>query len=176
MGRIQRYLTVGLCLLTGCGSAMGERATGFEMELGLLTEENSEDSNSESEILTLDGGKGHYEWNYGGYHPDENFVTEKSRDFELTDEEVEGLKLYIKDHQLNQDLEEIQSMGEMGRSVEMYLDLTINGVESKIKIEGMSDIWGSGDGGTNLENFATIEEVQDLIYTIKDLGGLYEED
>lgn len=145
------------------------------MDLELRSEENSEDSNSETEVLTLDGGKGHYEWNYDGYHPDDNFVTQKAVDFELTDEEVEGLKLYIKDHALNEDLEEIESTGEMGRAVTLELTVNINGEESTVHIEGMSDMWGSGGDSTNVTNFATIEAVQDLIYTIKDLGGLYEE-
>lgn len=145
------------------------------MDLELRSEENSEDSNSETELLTLDGGRGRYEWNYDGYHPDADFVTEKKFDFELTDEEVEGLKLYIKDHALNQDLEEIQSTSEIGRAVTLLLTVQINGVESVVHLEGMSDMWGEGDDKSNLENAALIETVQDLIYTIKDLGGLYEE-
>jgi hypothetical protein len=43
-------------------------------------------------------------------------------------------------------------------------------------MKGMSYIWeNGGDGSGNLDNIALIEAAQSLIYTVKDLGGLYED-
>ena len=159
-------------LLSGCSSAV-ERD--FSLNLMLRSEENSDDSNSQTETLEINGTHGEYTWVYEGYHPSEDFDTEKSEDFDLTAEQVESLKMFLSSNGLDLELEESKSTGEFGNTVEMTLELEIEGEKTNISIAGMSAIYGSGhDGESNLENFATVESAQDLIYTVKDLGGLYD--
>lgn len=161
-----------MLVLNGCGTAA---QSDFALSLTLRSEENSEDSNSQTEMLELDGTRGEYTWTYDGYAPNEDFEREKKESFKLSEEQVESLKLFLKNKGLDQDLVEEKSTGEMGNSVEMNLELEIDGEKTSITISGMSAIYGSGTGESNLENFATLEAAQDLIYTVKDLGGLYEE-
>lgn len=161
-----------MLVLSGCGTAA---QNDFALSLTLVSEENSDDSNSQTETLELDGTRGEYTWVYDGYAPNEDFEREKKESFTLSEEQVESLKLFLKNKGLDQDLVEEQSTGEMGNSVELNLELEIAGENTAITISGMSAIYGSGTGESNLENFATVEAAQDLIYTVKDLGGLYDE-
>lgn len=155
----KRFLVFLLCagLLSGCNSAT---QSDFALNFYLKSEENSADAVSAVETLELNGTQGEYTSTYS------------DEAFELTSEQVESLKLFIEERALNQDLVEEKSVDEAGRSVEMTLSIEMNGVSTEIKLTGMSETDG---GPTNLENFATIETAQDLISTVKDLGGLYEE-
>lgn len=158
------------------GSCSAPTQSDFSLELYLKAEENSEDSNSQTETLDIDGTDVTYTWTYEGYHPGDDFDTEVKESFELTDEQIQSLKLFIKDQGLDQNVSEQQSTGEFGDSVEMTLTVEIEGVVSEISISGMSALYGSGETGrSNLENFAAVEAAQDLISTVKDLGGLYSE-
>lgn len=154
---------VAVILLTGCSGVLQKD---FSVNLYLKAEENSEDSNSQTETLELNGTRGEYTWTYGGT---------RMESFTLSEEEVESLKLFLKDKALNVDLVEEKPMDEMGNTVDMKLEIEIEGEKSEIVVRGMSAIYGNGSGESNLENFDTVEAAQDLIYTVKDLGGLYEE-
>lgn len=153
----KRFLVFLLCagFLGSCNSAA---QSDFALSLYLKSEENSADAVSVIETLELDGTRGEYTSTYS------------DEDFELTSEQVESLKLFIEESALNQDLVEEKSVDESGRSVEMTLSIDMNGVSTEIKLAGMSETDG---GPTNLENFVYIETAQDLISTVKDLGGLY---
>lgn len=171
----KRSLTLLLCasLLGGCSASI---QNDFALELYLKAEENSEDSNSQTETLEIDGTDVTYTWTYEGYHPGDDFDTEVKESFELTDEQIQSLKLFIKNQGLDQNVSEQQSTGEFGDSVEMTLRTEIEGTVSEIVISGMSAIYGSGETGrSNLENFIYVEAAQDLISTVKDLGGVYDE-
>lgn len=171
----KRSLTLLLCagLLSGCSAST---QNDFSLELYLKAEENSEDSNSQIETLEINGTDVDYTWTYEGYHPNDDFDTEQKESFELTDEQIQSLKLFIKDQGLNQTLTEEKSTGEFGDSVELTLRVEIDGTVSEVAISGMSALYGSGENGrSNLDNFAAVESAQDLISTVKDLGGLYDE-
>lgn len=170
----KRFLVFLLCagLLSGCSTST---QSDFSLELYLKAEENSDDSNSQTETLEIDGTNVDYTWTYEGYHPNDDFDPEEKESFRLTDEQIQSLKLFIKEQGLDQNVMEEKSMGEFGNTVEMTLTVEIEGVETQIAISGMSAIYGDGQGESNLENFAAVEAAQDLIYTVKDLGGLYDE-
>lgn len=161
-----------LSLLGGCTP---ETNSDFYLNLTLKSEENSDDSNSQTETLEINGTHGEYSWVYEGYHPNDDFDTEKKEDFDLSQEQVESLKLFLKTKGLDQDLSEEASTGEMGNAVTLDLELEIGDEKTSISITGMSAIYGNGTGESNLQNFTTIEAVQDLILTVKDLGGVYDD-
>ncbi|MEK9159805.1 MAG: hypothetical protein AAB383_03690 [Patescibacteria group bacterium] len=153
-----------LGFLSGCGTA---DENDFALSLYLKSEENSEDSHSQMETLDIHGTKVTYTSVYEGYSSD--------GDFDLSLEQVESLKLFLKEQGLDQNLEEKRSMTELGTAVELKVDLEIAGEKTSIQLEGMSAIYGDGTGESNLENVATASAAQDLISIVKDLGGLYED-
>ena len=159
-----------LLMLSGCSSVV---ESDFALSLTLRAEENSEDSNSQTETLELNGTRGEYTWTYEGYGTNGDFDPEKKESFTLTEEQVESLKLYLTAHSLAQDLVEEKSREEPGQSVEMTLNLEIDGEKTSIHIAGMSSVYGEDTGKSNLENFASVEAAQDLISTVGDLAGLY---
>jgi hypothetical protein len=165
-------LLLSLPVLTGCAR---DPEVDFALNLYLLSDEQSDDSNSVTETLEMEGVRGNYTWSYYGYHPGEP-PADVNEDFKLTEEQVESLKLFIKDQGLNMDLAEEKPMDELGRRMEFTLSVTMNGESTEISMKGMSYIWeNGGDGSGNLDNIALIEAAQSLIYTVKDLGGLYED-
>lgn len=163
-----------LATLSGCSmGSSGENA--FELELTLISDEISEDSNMVTETLIIEGNSVEYSWVYDGYHPSDDFDRENSFDFELSSEQSASLVLYLEDKGLTQDLEEVQPAQDMGNLVTLDLTVTEGGESHVIHIKGMSDIWGVGQSGGNIVNMATVEAAQDFITTVKDLGGFYED-
>ena len=161
-----------MSLLSGCERSVDND---FALSLTLTSQENSADSNSQTETLDLNSTRGEYTWTYDGYHPSDDFEREKKEHFELTTEQVQSLKFFLTSQGLAQDLKEEAATGELGSSVTMSLELEMAGEKTRIDISGMSAIYGDGNGASNMENFETVEAAQELISTVKDLAGLYED-
>lgn len=163
-----------LATLGGCGIGNSDE-NAFEVELTLISDEISEDSNMVTETLIIEDNSVNYSWFYDGYHPSDDFDRERSFDFELSPEQSASLILYLADKGLTQDLEEVQPAEDMGNLVTLDLTIAEGGETHTIHIKGMSDIWGVGQNGGNIENMATVEAAQDFMTTVKDLGGFYED-
>lgn len=147
----------------------------FSLELVLSFHEQSLDSNSVMESISMNGYHGVYSWTYEGYLPEEGFDRRKKDAFTLSEEQFNGLKAFIIDKGLNQNLDESKSTDGQGTAVSLDLSLVMDGETSLITISGMSAIWSEGAGEGNIENFTYIEASQDLISYLKETAELYED-
>lgn len=158
--------------LSSC-SSFGTEKDVFEVDLTLITNEVSKDSNKVTETLIMNGGKVSYTWVYEGHHPNEDFDRDKEANFNLNSEQVYSLLLYMKDKELLKNLEEIQPDEGMGNLVNLELNVKNGEEKTQIKIRGMSEVLNGNEKSGNISNMATVEAAQDFISTVKDLGGFY---
>lgn len=166
-------LFISAIILAACGPLSPQEE--FSLDLVLSFHEQSLDSNSVTESISMDGYHGVYSWTYEGYLPEEGFDRRKKDSFALSEEQLSGLKAFITDKGLNQNLQENKSTDGQGTAVSLNFSLSMDGKTSSITISGMSAIWSGGSGEGNLENFAYIEASQDLISYLKETAELYED-
>lgn len=126
--------------------------TDFSLHLVLTESEQSEDSNSVTHDITVTGQKVRYHWVYDGYHPNENFDTDKTYIFTLDDDEFEALLAIITEYNLAQSVTENQPLPGLGQSIEGTFDLTQDGVRIQSTLTGTLDSWDDGAVGDNLTN------------------------
>ncbi len=99
----------------------------FHVDLMLVEEEVSDDSNSVTETLSIDGYKGTYHWVYGGYHPNDDFDTDRKESFRLTDEDLQILTLLIRENGLLVSREETVNSTDWWSAFEVTWDITLDG-------------------------------------------------
>lgn len=112
----------GFLSLVGCAPQPD-----FHVDLTLVDEEVSEDSNSVTETLVIDGYKGSYHWVYDGYHPSDDFDTDREYDFRLSDEDLQMLTLLIRENGLLVPREETVPTEDWWRGFEVTWDITLDG-------------------------------------------------
>lgn len=121
MKKFSLLLVAGL-LLVSC-----EAQPDFRVELTVIDEENSEDSNSSTETLTIDGYRGTYTYVYDGYYPGDDFDPEQEYEFRLTDEDLQTLTLLIRENGLLVSRVDTVSTGDWWSSFEVTWDISLQG-------------------------------------------------
>lgn len=94
MKKLIGLLFLGL-LLTACGEPQPD----FHVAVTLVDSENSEDSNSTTRSVKIDGYEARYTWQYSGYSPDTPPPDEKWS-ITLTEEDLQALTLLVRENGL----------------------------------------------------------------------------
>lgn len=126
------FVSVGLLAITGCTAQPD-----FHVDLTLVDEEVSEDSNSVTETLVIDGYKGTYHWIYEGYHPSDDFDTDREYDFRLSDEDLQTLTLLIRENGLLVPREETVPTEDWWRGFEVTWNITLDGQNATGRVLGV---------------------------------------
>lgn len=127
----------------------------FHVDISLVDEEHSEDSNSLSETVTIDGYYGTYYWVYDGYHPDDDFDTDKKYSFLLNDAELQELTLLIRENGLMVSREATVSTGEPWSAFDLTWNNSMEGQSATGHVVGQPISWD--DYHQNGEQMATDE-------------------
>ena len=130
----------------------------FHMSLTVRHMEESEDSNSQEETLEIDGYKGTYTWVYDGYHPDDDFDTDREYSFKLTEEELEELTLLIRENGLLVSREDTVSTGEPWSAFEVTWDMSMGGQTANGEVVGEPISWDDWSS-TGHDSFAEDESL-----------------
>ncbi len=130
------FLFSTLLALSGCAPE-----SDFQVKLTLLDEELGEDSNSQGETLVINGYKGSYHWVYDGYHPDEEWDTDRKYSFELSDEDMHMLTLLIRENGLMVDREATISTGEPWSAFDLTWEMSMGGQSAKGHVVGEAVSW-----------------------------------
>lgn len=133
------FLFLGLSLL-GCSSSPD-----FHVDVSVTHREDSEDSNSTTETVVIDGYEGTYHWVYSGYSPDENMDTDQEFDFTLTDEDLQSLTLLIRENGLMIQREDTVSTGEPWSSFDVSWDNSMGGQSASGHVVGQAISWDDWD-------------------------------
>lgn len=123
-------------------------APDFHVSLRVTHSEESEDSNSQEETLSIEGYRGSYTWVYDGYHPDEDFDGDRDYSFKLTDEELASLTLLIRENGLMVSREDTVSTGEPWSAFDVTWDMSMGGQSASGHVVGEPISWDDwGDFG-----------------------------
>jgi hypothetical protein len=126
-------------------------APDLKIELSIREEENSDDSNSQTTKITIDGRHVVFEWVYSGYHPHSGDVPPVKKTASLTDEQVTALLKLIADKHLDVARDE-KSTGtpSMGRTIAATFSLTRGDKTVKTMLSGWMDVWGKDEKTTQV--------------------------
>jgi hypothetical protein len=137
----QILLLIGAAsLLTACGTTGPQ--PDFHVNLTLRDAEESEDSNSITETIVLDGYEGTYTWTYDGYHPDdENFERDRKYYVKLNVESLQELNLLLRENGLLVNRDAIVSTGEPWSSFDVSWTIAIHDEKSEGHVVGEAISW-----------------------------------
>ncbi len=137
----------------------------FYLSIAFEEQEHSMDAHWEVETLTIADNQGTYTWHYGGYHPDEDFDTEKSLSFTLDDAELEQIKQTILTQKLNRSINERRPIENDSTSVDLQTVMLINDTTTVSKIVGMKSVWNprTEDVQSNIKHIDYVRKIQRLI-------------
>lgn len=151
--------------MTSCSGAPAQMPD-FSLEIIYQEEESSDDSNGQGVSISLADNHVTYEWDYWGYHPNEDFDTHDYHKLTLTDEELEELKLLLIEKNLWQEVYEDKASNLMGDS--LYVEFfAAEGPEAVMStVSGMT--WSLEEREGNIESLEFVEAVDDVIDFIED--------
>lgn len=163
------FAGLGFLLATGCSS---EPSTDFYVSLTFIDQEVSEDSNSRTETILIEGDEGTYTWIYDGYHPDGDFDTEKEFDFELNEEELHDLTLLIRENGLMVSREDTVSTGEPWSAFDITWEMRMGGQSSRGHLEGKPVEWDDWDASEQDsfvadEGLYAVEQVMEYVRNLE---------
>jgi hypothetical protein len=158
-------LVVSIAFLSACSSLTVEDKADFTLEIHYSEEESSEDSNGVSTDIFISDNELTYDWEYNGYHPNEDFVTNINKSIILTPEELTELKLTIEAAELWDEVIEDQINNEMGDSID--LSFSINEAERSVNSEISGMTWSLETKDGNIDNLDYLDSVEDVIYLIE---------
>lgn len=136
------FILFCLILLTACSS---NPDPDFQVSMILVDAEESEDSNSQTETLTIDGYEGSYHWAYEGYTPNEDLDVDQEYSFELTDEQMHDLTLLIRENGLMVPREDTVSTGEPWSAFDLTWDMSMGGQSASGHVVGEPVSWEDWD-------------------------------
>ena len=157
----KHIIKVTFILLVGSVNIMAD--SDFYLRIGLMHQETSKDSNSQKYMLEVDNKEVNYRFRYSGY-PGNSF---KSKEYTLTDKELQELIQQIKDRKINKSIKERRSTKSNGAStisVHLSVSLVLDGKITKSEISGNSRIFRA-DGkikGEIITNKNYIDTVESL--------------
>lgn len=131
-------------------------APDFHVSLIYVDAEQSEDSNSTTETLQIDGYKGSYHWVYDGYTPNDDWDTDREYSFKLTEEDLQSLTLLIRENGLMVDREETVSTGEPWSAFDVQWSMEMGGQSAEGHVVGEAIAWEDWDS-TGHDSFAEDE-------------------
>ncbi len=158
----KHIIKVAFILLIGSTNLMSD--SNFYLKIDLLNKEASKDSNSQRYIIEVKNTDVTYKYTYGGYPGHE----EKSKNYTLTEKELNGIIQEIKDRKINTSIEEIRSTKSNGgstRRVHLSLSLKLDGNITESEISGNTHIFRA-DGkikGEIIKNKKYINRIESLI-------------
>lgn len=163
-----KYIQVLLLslFLTSCGSPALVEDANFLLEIVYQEEESSEDSNGQGVSISIVDNRVMYSWDYWGYHPNDDFETHKSEKMNLSDEDLQSLKVLISEKNLWTPIHEDQPSNLMGDS--LYVEFFASDKEQEVmsSVSGMT--WTFEDREGNLKELEFVDSVDDLINFIED--------
>ena len=130
----------------------------FHVSLTVSHMEESEDSNSQQETVEIDGYKGTYTWVYDGYHPDDDFDTDREYSFKLTEEELQELTLLIRENGLLVSRDDTVSTGEPWSAFDVSWDMSMDGQAASGHVAGEPISWEDWSS-TGHDSFAEDESL-----------------
>lgn len=135
----------------------------LKMELSIKEEEHSEDSNSQTTKITIDGRHVVFEWQYDGYHPHSDAVQPVKKKASLTDAQVTAVLKLIADKHLDVERQE-KSAGtpNMGRTINAAFIFTRGGKTVKTTLSGWMDVWGEDQKTTQVVPKESVNALRSL--------------
>lgn len=165
---------VGVCvfLLTGLGLTSCAPAPDFHVSLTVVDSEHSEDSNSQTDTLTIDGYKGTYHWVYDGYTPNEDWDMDREYKFKLNDEQMQELTLLIRENGLMVSRNETVLTSNPWSGFDVSWNMSMGGQDASGHVVGEPISW-EAYSGEDVE--APADEswyaASEVVYYIRELVG-----
>lgn len=129
----------------------------------LLHEETSKDSNTDTYDIKVVDRQVEYHWKHGGY-PDND---SKDLKYALTDKEYGNVIDYIVSNKMQKNIKERKPVGEIGRSIDLKVTISLNGKKTVAEISGMTSIWDSrSKKETNIDNLDYLDRADGLMRVI----------
>lgn len=154
-------------LFLGCTTLQLSENPDFYLEITYDKMESSQDSNSQSEGVTIADDIARYGWSYSGYHPDSDFETYRSDTIRLSEEQILELMELIEKENLWEEVNEDQVTNELGGAVSLTLTMHEGDRSVTSSIEGMA--WSLETQEGNIENLEYIDSARRVIYFIEDM-------
>lgn len=91
--------------LISCNPSLAQPGDEGDFVLTVTDAEESEDSNTETDVYTLAGSELSWRWSYSGYHPDEDFDRDQNESVQLSNAELSALHELVQELELDQEKE-----------------------------------------------------------------------
>ncbi len=153
----------------------------FYLKINLLNSETSKDSNSQKTEIVIKNHKISYQWNYEGYHPDEDLEDYKKVNRELDTGELKKIIDNTQKMNILKNVEEKSKKGSIGIATSLSLEMHMKQKKTFIHISGMLNMWGNDDyvknkwgkqyikTRTNLKNNDLYKKIVNIISLIESM-------
>lgn len=155
---MKRLFVLTAFLMSGCTGLDFREQPDFHVDLTLIHSEESEDSNSTTEHVVIDGYHGTYTWTYEGHSPDPESVQDQHETFVLGDHDLQELNLLIRENGLLVDREETVSSGEPWSAFDVQWTMEISQKSATGHVVGEPVSWDDWTA-TGHDNFSDDESL-----------------
>ncbi len=154
-----------LCVLILMAAFAPLAADSLALKITLVEKERSKDSNTTTEVVSIEDGYARYTRSYRGYHPSKDYRRTKKYNGQLSQQQLAEIKQLILKLGLNKTVKEKKAANSIGRALKLNVRLKLHDTTFEGQVEGMQRDWRLKK--SNLKHQQYIKNVKKLIYKIK---------